>query len=87
MLPCLNKQLFGIECFGCGIQRATVHLFRGEFLEAFKLYPAIYTLFLLLIFLIFNLFVKFRFDRKIKFTLIILNVLIIIVSYFIKMPF
>ena len=86
MLPCLNKKLFGVECLGCGLQRATVHLFRGEFLEAFKFYPAIYTLVFLVIFLIFNLFVKFKFDTKIKFGLIALNVVIIVVSYFIKMP-
>ncbi len=42
MLPCLNKELFGVDCIGCGIQRATVLLFRGEFIAAFKMYPAIY---------------------------------------------
>ena len=44
LLPCINKKIFGIECLGCGIQRATVLLFRGEFIAAFKIYPAIYTL-------------------------------------------
>jgi len=85
MLPCLNKKLFGVECLGCGIQRATALLFEGEFVAAFKMYPAIYTLIILLIFLLTNLFVKFKFDRQIKFALIILNVLIIVISYFIKM--
>ena len=46
MLPCLNKQLFGIDCLGCGIQRATALLFKGEFIAAFKIYPAIYSLLL-----------------------------------------
>ena len=72
MLPCINKKIFGIECLGCGIQRATVLLFRGEFIAAFKIYPAIYTLLLLLLFLIFNLFVKFKYDKIIKFSLIII---------------
>jgi hypothetical protein len=85
LLPCINKKIFGIECLGCGIQRATVLLFRGEFIAAFKMYPAIYTLYLLFAFLIFNLFVKFKYDRTLKFTLIILNILIIVVSYIIKM--
>jgi hypothetical protein len=26
MLPCMNKQILGIECTGCGIQRAAVLL-------------------------------------------------------------
>ena len=84
MLPCLNKEIFGVDCLGCGIQRATAFLFRGEFVAAFKMYPAIYTLFLLLGFLIFNLFVKFKHDMKIKIGLIFLNVIIVVVSYFIK---
>lgn len=85
MLPCLNKKLFGIECLGCGMQRATALFFRGEFLAAFKIYPAIYSLLLLAVFLILNLFLTFRFAEKIKLGLIILNIIIIVVSYVIKM--
>ena len=85
MLPCLNKQLFGIDCLGCGVQRATALLFQGEFVAAFKMYPAIYTLIILVLFLITNFFVKFKFDRMIKMSLIILNVLIVVIAYIIKM--
>jgi hypothetical protein len=85
MLPCLNKQLFGIDCLGCGIQRATALLFQGEFIAAFKMYPAIYTLIILLFFLITNIWVKFKYDRIIKISLIILNVLIVVIGYMIKM--
>lgn len=84
MFPCLNKQLFSIECMGCGIQRATFLVFKGDFILAFKMYPAIYTLFLLTLFLIFNLFIKFKYDHTIKMGLIILNVSIVVISYFIK---
>jgi hypothetical protein len=85
MLPCVNKKLFGMECLGCGIQRATALFFKGEFIAAFKLYPAIYTLLLLLSVVIFNLFVKFRYDFKIKMGLIYLNVLVMVVSYIYKL--
>ena len=85
MLPCLNKELFGIECLGCGIQRATAFLFKGEFLLAFKTYPAIYTLILLVLFLISTFFIKYKYGRFIKIFLISINILIIIISYFIKM--
>jgi len=44
MLPCLTKQLLGFECLGCGSQRALSLLIHGEFISAFKMYPAIYTL-------------------------------------------
>ena len=85
MLPCLNKTLFGVECTGCGAQRAAVYLFQGEFSNAFSMYPAIYSLLLLLVFLVFNLFYKFKFDYKIKIALIILNAVIIGSAYVFKM--
>jgi uncharacterized membrane protein len=44
MLPCISKTLFGIECLGCGAQRALVLLCQGRFWEAFCMYPAIYPL-------------------------------------------
>ncbi|OUR91075.1 hypothetical protein A9Q87_11410 [Flavobacteriales bacterium 34_180_T64] len=84
MLPCLNKKLFGVECLGCGIQRATSLVFHGEFVAAFKIYPAIYTLIVLALFLIFNIFIKFKHDSKFKIGLIILNLLIIVISYIYK---
>lgn len=85
MLPCLNKQLFGIECLGCGIQRAAALLYKGEFIAAFKTYPAIYSLIVLVLFLLVNLAVKFKYSSPIKIFLIVANVLIIVISYSIKM--
>lgn len=85
MLPCLNKMLFGVECLGCGFQRAVVFLVKGEFAAAFFMYPAVYSLLILVFFLLFNFFITFKNARLIKMTLIILNVLIIVTSYIIKM--
>ena len=84
MLPCINKKLFGIDCMGCGFQRAFSLLLKGDFIAAFQMYPAIYTLLLLGLFLIAGLFVKFKYSEKIKIGLVILNLLIIVVSYIIK---
>lgn len=60
MLPCLNKYLFGIDCFGCGLQRSVVLLATGNFYEAFVMYPAIYFIFPLAITLLVNRFFKFK---------------------------
>jgi len=84
MLPCLNKTLFGVDCLGCGIQRSISLIFQGQFVAAYKMYPAIFTLFVLAIFLIFNLFIKFKHDYKIKMGLIILNVILVVISYLFK---
>lgn len=85
MLPCLNKSLLGMECTGCGAQRALVLLFQGEFTSAFKMYPAIYSLAFLFVFLLFNLFYKFKFDYQLKMGLIIFNALVIAGAYLVKM--
>lgn len=87
MFSCLNKQLFGLDCPGCGAQRALVLVLQGEFAAAFKIYPAIYSLLLLLFFLIINLFLKFKADWHVKTALIILNALIIGAAYIYKMNF
>lgn len=44
MIPCLSKTFFGIECMGCGFQRALVLMFEGKFAAAFLMYPALYNL-------------------------------------------
>lgn len=88
MLTCVNKKIFGIACPGCGTQRSIALLLKGDFIGAFKMYPAIYPLLLLLGFLILNLFFKFKNDHKIKMGLLFITVATIIVSYIIKMaPF
>ncbi|MFI1771492.1 DUF2752 domain-containing protein [Thalassobellus citreus] len=84
MLPCLNKKLFGVDCMGCGMQRAALLVFKGEFVEAFYMYPAIYTLILLFGFIVLNIFFKFKHSNKVIAALAILTVLTIITSYIIK---
>ena len=85
MLPCMSKQLFGVECLGCGTQRAFVLLLKGEFIEAFKMYPAIYTLLLLFAFLTLHIIDKSRNYSKIVIGLAIFNFLVIVISFFYKM--
>ncbi len=85
MLPCLNKKLFGIDCLGCGLQRSIALLFKGEFIAAFQLYPAIYPLLVLLLFIGSNFFLKFKYDWIVKVGLAIITALTMIVSYLIKM--
>ena len=85
MLPCLNKKLFGIDCPGCGMQRSMHLFFHGEFVEAFKMYPAIYPILLLLVFLTSNLFLKFKFGHQIKLFLMLVTAGTILVSYILKM--
>lgn len=87
MLPCLNKKFFGFECMGCGLQRSIVLILKGEFVAAFFMYPAVYTLIALFGFIAINTFKGFKNGTKIITILAILNVITIIVSYLIKLYF
>jgi len=84
MLPCLNKKLLGVDCMGCGIQRAIYLLYQGELLAAFKMYPAIYTLIPLFLIIGINFFYKFKYSNKLINFLAIASILIIIISFILK---
>ncbi|MDK2772686.1 MAG: DUF2752 domain-containing protein [Flavobacterium haoranii] len=85
MLPCMSKKLFGVECLGCGTQRALILLLKGEFVEAFKMYPPIYTLVILFLFLFLHIVDKSRNYTRIVISLAIINLIIMILSYAYKM--
>lgn len=84
MMPCLTKKYFGIECFGCGTQRAFAMLLEGDFKGAFQMYPAIYTIVLLVFFIILNFVDKKRNYSRFLIWLGIINGIVILVSYFWK---
>ena len=83
LLSCSWKSV-GLECMGCGFQRALIHLLKGEFYEAFVMYPAIYTLMLMGLLLLLHLKFQFSFGARLLKMLFILNVLIIVTNYILK---
>ena len=85
MIPCVNKKLFGVECLGCGTQRALLLLLRGEFNAAFHMFPAIFTTILFFGVLGLHFIDKSRNYHKIIVSLAIINAVIMIVSYIYKM--
>ncbi|MBD0778671.1 DUF2752 domain-containing protein [Maribacter sp. ANRC-HE7] len=84
MLPCLNKKFFGIECPGCGAQRAISFLFKGEFADAFAMYPAIFTIIPLLVFLLADSFFTIKHSNTIIITLMVSSVILILGNYILK---
>lgn len=85
MLPCLNKQIFGFDCMGCGLQRSVALIYHGELLAAFKMYPAVFPLIALFIFIGLNIFFKFQHSNKIINTLAIVTISVIIGSFTLKL--
>jgi hypothetical protein len=60
MLPCFSKQVFGIDCPGCGLQRSVALLLKGELVESFLMYPGLLPMMALFGFLALNRFVPMR---------------------------
>ena len=85
MIPCMNKSLFGVECPGCGTQRAINFILNGDFAAAFHIFPAIYTTLLLFSLLGLHFIDKSRNYQKIIIVMAIANGLIMIISYIYKM--
>jgi len=82
--PCFYKKTFGIDCPGCGMQRAIIELLKGNFIESFKEYPALIPIVFVISFLILHLIFKFKkgaFIIKISF---IFTCAIIVINYVIK---
>ncbi len=84
MLPCMSKQLTGMDCPGCGIQRSISFLLHGEFIDAFYMYPGIYPMILLFLFLIFDWFKDVKHGEKIKIALVIATIATIVTNYVIN---
>ena len=85
MLPCLNKKLFGVDCPGCGLQRSVLLLFNGEFVAAFQMYPAIYTLIPLALTLILNKIFTLRYGYQFIIGLSITSVALILINFIFKL--
>ncbi|SDL92887.1 Protein of unknown function [Kriegella aquimaris] len=85
MLPCITKKLFDFDCPGCGLQRSVVLLLKGDFIGAFEMYPAIYSIVLLFSFLLINNFTTIKYANKITILLMISSVVLILGNFILKM--
>lgn len=85
MIPCLSKTLFGVECLGCGFQRALFLVFKAEWNAAFVMYPAVYSM--LAMFgglLLFYTTKKTSITKNALTILIFINLVFVIGGYFFK---
>jgi hypothetical protein len=84
MLPCISRTLFGVECLGCGFQRALALLFRGQYAASFHMYPALFTNLLFLGFIGFHFINRRLFSQKLILTMALINVIFMIAGYIYK---
>lgn len=81
---CSFKELFGIDCPGCGLQRSVIALLKGDLVESFLLYPALLPVLGMFFFLALHLLIRFRNGGTILKVLFIINMSIISIHYIIK---
>ncbi|WP_235989331.1 DUF2752 domain-containing protein [Psychroserpens algicola] len=84
MLPCLNKKIFGLDCMGCGMQRSIAFILNGDFVAAFHMYPAIYSLIALIAVIFINYFRNFKHAYKIIIILALMNAILIVGNFIFK---
>jgi hypothetical protein len=85
MIECHWKSTYGIDCFGCGFQRSLQLLFDGDFIESFKMYPALIPIIFTLVYVILHL--KFKLKNGARHIVIFFSssVVIMLISYFYKL--
>ena len=83
--PCFYKKYFGVECPGCGMQRAFIELLKGNIIESLKLYPALLPTIFLFVFLVLHLTFKFKNGAAIIKITFIFIVVITVLNYIYKL--
>ncbi|MFD2561140.1 DUF2752 domain-containing protein [Aquimarina rubra] len=84
LLFCPTKNLIGIDCLGCGLQRSFILLIEGNFVASIKMYPALIPMLMMFGYLISHLYFNFRNGAMILKCFYFLNIILIVANYFIK---
>ena len=84
-MPCLYKKYLGIDCPGCGMQRAFIELLKGNIIESIKTYPALIPMIIMLVILLLHLKFKFKKGAFYLTIMFIFTALIIATNYIYKL--
>lgn len=84
-LPCLIKQVTGVNCPGCGLQRSCIALLKGDVVTCIKMYPAFLPMLLFFVYLMVHKRYQIAYSTKIIQTGIAAIFIIILASYIYKL--
>jgi hypothetical protein len=81
MLPCLFKEVFGVSCPGCGLQRAFAALLQGNLVESLVQNPALIPMLITGLLLTIHLKMNLRYGPKLLVILSLLTAALMIVNF------
>jgi hypothetical protein len=84
MAACSFKTHFGIDCPGCGMQRAAISLMKGDIVDSFQYNPALIPALAVFMFTLVQLLCKFRSGGRILVWGYALTVGILFTNYILK---
>jgi hypothetical protein len=82
--PCFFKSTFGLDCPGCGMQRATVALLKGDVLDSLQYNPGLLPFFITLLFTITHLIFKFKNGPRLVVIGYVGTVSVLFINYILK---
>lgn len=85
LLTCPMKASTGIDCPGCGMQRAIIKLLEGDLQGSLQMNPSALPILFMLIFLMLHLKFQFKHGARIITVLFIISSTIIVVNYIVKL--
>ncbi|MEM7037337.1 MAG: DUF2752 domain-containing protein [Bacteroidota bacterium] len=85
MLSCPSKSLFGVDCPGCGFQRAFADLLQGDFAGCWEHYPPLLPFLITILLLGVALWTRWRYRLPALVTAFATTCLFILVNYSAKM--
>lgn len=81
ILTCPIKEVTGVECPGCGMQRASILLLRGELAESFLMYPPLIPVLITLLLLCWQLIAKRPTGGKLVLWSFVIAMSFVVISY------
>ncbi len=84
MLSCPSKKLMHLDCPGCGLQRSTIALLKGDIQSSWHFYPPTLFIIATVVFLLLHLVFKFRHGAAAVKYLYIVATIVIFVNYIFK---
>jgi len=84
MLTCPSKKLTHMDCPGCGFQRGTVAMLKGEVKASWQVYPPTAFIWFTMLLLCIHLLFKLKHGATILKYVYIVTALVILINYFYK---